>query len=264
VGEEWVIRFPKRARVAESARKEIRLMPELAKTLPVAVPDFALAAPNGALDYPWPISGYRLVPGVPLAEFDRDKQPSDLTHSVSRFLSALHAFPVNRASNLGVPGGAPGHWRDEYRRWLDEMREMIWPRLAPREQRAVAVFVEDFLGDDRNFTFTPVLLHRDLGEDHLLLDPGSGVLTGVIDFEDGTMGDPAFDFNGVINLGPGVLEGYSGPRDGGFGRRIRFYRRLWPLHEMHYGIEAGLAGHVEAGYAALRADLKANAGRPRN
>ncbi|HYF00659.1 MAG TPA: phosphotransferase, partial [Planctomycetota bacterium] len=39
-----------------------------------------------------------------------------------------------------------------------------------------------------------VLLHRDVGPGHVLYDPRSGRVTGIIDFGDVALGDPARDF----------------------------------------------------------------------
>ncbi|MHB8926136.1 MAG: phosphotransferase [Bacillota bacterium] len=97
--------------------------------------------------------------------------------------------------------------------------------------------------------------HRDLSADHLLVDPQTLGLTGVIDFEDAAVGDPAFDFTGLAGLGPGALDNYKGPSDAGFAERIEFYRRLVPLHELLYGIEEGLPERVAGGLLRLRRDL---------
>ncbi len=100
-------------------------------------------------------------------------------------------------------------------------------------------------------------LHRDLGPENILVDPATGALTGVIDFEDTMIGDPAFDFCKVVHIEPETLDLYDGPRDPGFELRIEFYRRLEPLHELRYGIESGLPDHVQAGRRGLRTILEA-------
>lgn len=259
VNDHLVFRFPKTAAAAVSARKEIGLMPELSRALPVPVPDFRYAAPNGAPGHPWPFAGYTMIGGTPLADLDEAPLSSGFAASVGDFLSALHAFPVSRAAALGVPGGTPEAWRTEYSSWYEATRALIWPHLAPREQRHVGTFVEDFLQDNRHFRFTPALIHHDLSDDHLLVNPSIGALTGVIDFEDALIGDPAFDFTGVVPHEPGVLDTYRGPRDEDFEERMRFYTRLWPLHQIRYGVESGRSDHIQLGLAQLRKDI-ANTG----
>lgn len=258
-----VFRFPKTAQAAASTRKEIALVPELARTLPVPVPDFRYAAPAGAPGHPWPFAGYPMVEGTPLADLGptgsgrRNHLAPTFAASVADFLTALHGFPVSKAAALGVPGGTAEDWRAWHASWWLETRDLVRPHLGPVEA-AAASLIEVFLQDDRHFRFTPVLLHHDLSEDHLLVDPITGTLTGVIDFEDAIIGDPAFDFIGVTNLGREVLDLYRGPRDKDFEERMRFYTRLQPLHKLRYGVETGRRDYIHRALARLRHDLTAN------
>ncbi|MGH2390426.1 MAG: phosphotransferase family protein, partial [Chloroflexota bacterium] len=223
VNGEFVFRFPKNARVAEATLREIRVLPALRSTLPTTVPDFRYAAPHGADVYPFAFAGYTLVPGIPLKEAPRGLDLTTPAGAMGAFLSALHRYPVSLATALGVPGGTAEDWRTEYADWHEETRRLGAPYLTVNEQAVVDAIMERFLQDDRHFAFTPVLLHRDLGEEHVLIDPRTCLLSGVIDFEDMSIGDPAFDFIGLTALGPGVAAAYQGPVDGGFGERMRFY-----------------------------------------
>ncbi len=252
-----LFRFPKRAASAAGVGREMALLKMIGPALPTPVPDYRYVAPAGALDYAWPFGGYPLIPGVPLAELPPGPGPANaaLAAAVGRFLTDLHRFPVARVAGIGVPGGSPEAWHRSYDEWHGTMRDVIRPFLAPEELNRVDSRMTGFLADDGHFAFTPVLLHRDLGADHLLVDPQTLGLTGVIDFEDAAVGDPAFDFTGLAGLGPGALDNYKGPSDAGFAERIEFYRRLVPLHELLYGIEEGLPERVAGGLLRLRRDL---------
>lgn len=57
---EWIVRFPRRPEVEQWVEREIALLPELAVTLPVAVPRFDLIARNGVV-----CVGYRKPAGSP-------------------------------------------------------------------------------------------------------------------------------------------------------------------------------------------------------
>lgn len=61
----------------------------------------------------------------------------------------------------------------------------------------------------------PVLVHNDLWPGNVLLDPATGDIHGVVDFERALFGDPLQDFCGAdsMNTGrlvPSLLEGYEG------------------------------------------------------
>jgi aminoglycoside phosphotransferase (APT) family kinase protein len=86
-----------------------------------------------------------------------------------------------------------------------------------------------------------VLVHCDLGVEHLLVDE-TGFLTGVIDFEDATLGDPAIDFVGLRlafgdDVTRDVLARYGGPPDPGFADRLRFYCVMGSVHAILYGLD---------------------------
>ena len=106
-------------------------------------------------------------------------------------------------------------------------------------------------------------------------------VTGLIDFEDVTIGDPAIDFVGIyVTYGMEAVErirdGYQcesdvqgvrrrparvrHPRTGRafdvhFVNRLRFYTWMASCHEVIYGLEEGRSDLVEAGIAGLQARL---------
>ncbi len=51
-----------------------------------------------------------------------------------------------------------------------------------------------------------VLLHADLGGEHLLIDPDTSRVTGIIDWTDMEWGDPARDFSGLARWRPDLLD----------------------------------------------------------
>jgi aminoglycoside phosphotransferase (APT) family kinase protein len=108
-----------------------------------------------------------------------------------------------------------------------------------------------FLAGD--WAFTPVLVHRDLVPEHVLVDEGR--IVGLIDFEDATVGDPAIDFAGLFDLlGPDRIErllaAYGRPVDRD---RLRCYWWLVPVH----GLLHGLATNDEAATAQAITELRA-------
>jgi aminoglycoside phosphotransferase (APT) family kinase protein len=87
-------------------------------------------------------------------------------------------------------------------------------------------------------TFTEsVLAHADLGAEHLLA--ADGLLTGVIDWSDAAVTDPALDFARLYrDFGPTFLDealdayGRDSPA---FRRRITFFARCAALEDLAYG-----------------------------
>lgn len=222
VDEAWVFRFPRRPDVEEALELEIALLPVLAPVLPVDVPSFELVSLDPLF------VGYRMIRGEPLVDEDGD--------GVRALLDALHTLD---ASGLPVPRP---DWVGAYRDQCAEFERVVLSFLDIGErERAKRLFgeVETLVG------FEPALVHADLGPEHLLVRGGR--LAGVIDWGDVRLGDLALD--------------YAWPLNGPFGdwdvdpdlrRRARFYHRLAPWYEAHYGLFTNKAPHFERGLAGIR------------
>src|SRR5690242_15084497 len=257
----WLVRFARRPNVEAQLAVESRLLPALATTLPAPIPRFDLIGDPGTRGPAF--AGYRLLPGVPLPATlaATPDQVSALAHQIGAFLGALHAFPLERATAavapLSLPSeGAGASTRRHYADFYEYIRARVFPLLdAPAQARAAALW-EPFLSDNANFAFLPALIHADLAGEHILCDPAAGVLTGVIDWGDARIGDPALDFTGLLrDAGPAfadaALAAYPCPVDPAFRRRMDFYARLIPYHEVRFGLDTHQPDHLALGLAAI-------------
>ena len=257
----YIFRFAKRPDVAIRQAREATLLPLLVDRLPMAVPRYTHVWADPA----WPgarIVGYRLIPGEQLFP-DRALPEHRATQAaqLGAFVSALHAIAVDEARQCGALGGDAESWRAEYRDFFGEAREHMLPLFDAHERAAIESFWLGFLEDDGNFTFAPALVHRDLNTEHILFDPATGRLTGVIDWGDASIGDPAIDFTAIRReLGEDfcrqTLAAYCLPRDASFVSRMDFYNRMIPFHELRFGQVDGSPEHVEQGLAMARHQLR--------
>lgn len=240
---EWIFRFPRRPEVEQWVEHEIALLPELAATLPIAIPRFELVARNGLI-----CVGYRKLAGSPATAAIDERTGEDL----GRFLSALHRFPVERANGLGVPFFDPDAWRQRFASLCDDFRQRVFPLLRPDEsKRAESVFAQV-----PELEFAPVLLHADLGPEHILCRDGRVV--GVIDWSDARVGDAALDVAWCLNgTPPAVAEAVARTYcvDAAVQARSLFYHRLGPWYEVVYGLETGREQLVASGVEGVRARL---------
>ena len=260
VNDELIFRFPRRPEIVPGLEKEMALLPQLAPALPVAVPRFEFIG-RGGLGADWPFVGYRKIAGRPLTNALLAAAPADrLARHLAQVLSALHRFPVERAVQLRVPPASPQDWRQEYQRLYAWTQAQAFPLLEPTVRSKAAALWEGFLGDEANFQFQPVLIHRDLGGEHILCDVDSGMVAGIIDWEDAAIGDPALDFVGLLcdagrAFAEQVLAAYQGQVGGTLWQRTVFYARICPLYEVQFGLAVGDEEHLRHGLEALRAIL---------
>ena len=196
--------------------------------------------------------GYRLIPGEPLWRktfrmIDDKEVVKRLAGQVAAFLQALHGVAVEEV----VGSELPVH--DTYEENADiytRIREKLFGYMRPDARAWAAGHFESFLGDMRNLPYKPVLKHGDFGPSNILFDKGKQRVTGVIDFGNSGMGDPAYDFAGLLSgYGEGFVE-YCGniyPEVEGYMGRIRFYQGTFALLEALFGVENGDKEALKAG-----------------
>jgi len=225
VDDAWVFRIPRREGVVPALEAEIALLPTLAAALPVEVPRFELVSQEP------PFVAYRFLRGTPLVDEDGD--------GVRAFLTALHGLDA-----LTLPAPRPD-WVDAYREQCAEFERLVLPELSAEEQRRARAF---FAEAETLVGFEPALVHGDLGREHLLVRDGR--LAAVIDWGDMRIGDPALDYAWLLH---GPFPGWD--VDDELRRRARFYHRLGPWFEAHYGLFTGRPASVQRGLEGIRARL---------
>jgi aminoglycoside phosphotransferase (APT) family kinase protein len=222
VDEEWLFRFPRRPQVEHVLEREIDLLPELAAALPVAVPSFEIVSRDPLF------VGYRIIDGRPLVDEDAE--------GVRAFLDALHVLDVS-----GLALERPD-WVAAYRDQCAEFERLVLP-LVDADLRGEATRL--FADAETLVGFETALVHADLGPAHLLVRDGR--LVGVIDWGDVRLGDPAIDYAWALN---GPFAAWE--VDPELRRRARFYHRLGPWYEAHYGLFTDQPAHTERGLAGIR------------
>ncbi|MFG1943449.1 phosphotransferase family protein [Nonomuraea sp. NPDC048826] len=234
-----------RARVSDPAavRREVALLATVKDLVAVRVPDVLFADDRAG------VIAYHALPGQPLDQHPV-ADPKRLAEPLGKLLGALHAVPPERVRELAPPDvyPAPTLLHDAQLDYRDVEGHV------PAEQRPL---VERFLAaepppEPRTLRFC----HNDLGAEHLLADPETSTLTGVIDWTDAAVTDPAHDFAKLYrDLGPEVfdliLASYDGPFDGEDRRRALFYARCALIEDLAYGLSTGPPRYAEAALAHL-------------
>lgn len=238
----WVDRRPRRPEIAEQLRTEARLLPILAPRLPLRAP-----VPVVLDEEPLRVR-HRLVPGSPAT-------PAELTGSAGRelgaFLRQLHATDPAIAHRSGVPGpeDARSMVADDVDRFTREVLPLLPAERVDAGERLLRDVEEAAVAD-------PVLVHGDLGPEHVLVDGGR--LSGVIDWGDVRLMDPAIDLAWTLNGTPpdfaeALAREYGATEE--LRRRGLVWHRLGPWHEVLWGLGDGGREFVGSGLAGLLARL---------
>ena len=183
------------------------------------------------------------LPGTSLFE-QPSADPLTLIEPLSAFIAALQSVSVGRVQTI-TDRGHPGLGV-----YLEEA-ERVWPLvsgcLSRDRRRAVEAFLQAELPrEPRVLTFC----HNDLGAEHLLATSDGTVLTGVIDWFDATVADPARDLGLILrDIGPvvanAIVRRTNAADDDALVARAVFYARCALLEDLPYGLRTSRPPYVE-------------------
>ncbi|HEX5726855.1 MAG TPA: aminoglycoside phosphotransferase family protein [Longimicrobiaceae bacterium] len=257
-----VVRVPKHDEAERSLRMEACVLPRIAGSLPLPVPLPLILESSEAGSRP--VAVHARIPGDELSrEAWEGLAPEDrerLAAESAAFLRALHSLDFGPLLDCGVEvdDHADGV-RDIQMRARAKLDALLPAETATRVHAAFDRYLAGALRTGRR-----ALLHRDFGPSHVRFDPVTTRITGVIDFGDLAVGDPARDFMGIYeDWGPDflaiVLRCYGLEAGEALMPRIRFHYlagHVWWLlrmlengaggEELREGID-GLCREVEAG-----------------
>ncbi|HYI23783.1 MAG TPA: phosphotransferase [Thermomicrobiales bacterium] len=205
VNDEIVFRFPKNEWGRKDLAHETRLL--------------AIIRQHGSLPVPEPmmhgvdLAGHRLVRGEALTRERLYRMPLPdrraAMEDLGRFLRELHGIPVDDMAGIRASHSVRtiGQWREMYTR----IEDVLFPLLFRHQREAVEAHFAPVLSGEIEMEVAPVLIHGDLAPYHILVDPESSRLTGVIDFGTAGLGDPADDIGALLAHLGSDLVGHMRP-----------------------------------------------------
>jgi GTPase len=201
-GARWVLRIPRHEHATRKVEHEVRTLAFLrASRLPFSVPDWRVVTPD--------LIAYPLLEDSPALVVPRGDAPPALKidlgsdtylRTFARALAALHSLPVEAAARAGLRTRTPQQARqtvaDDIARVAREFD------VNPGRMRRWRTWLDD----DACWPDFCVPIHGDLYAGHVLVD-GSGQVTGMIDWTEARVDDPAIDMSGHLQLfGEPALE----------------------------------------------------------
>jgi aminoglycoside phosphotransferase (APT) family kinase protein len=248
VNGELIVRFSKEPDPMRLDR-EARLLAAVAAVSPLPVPEPTFTvAELGCM-------AYVKLPGTPLLDVPRlrlSDHDTSVAAALGEFLAALHAVPTDRMTDLVDTDDQP---LAEWRREAAAIYPTVVGRIPSAHRRPVEAFLDAAPPDDG---YIPVFSHNDLGIEHVLVDSETWTVTGVIDWSDAAIVDPAYDFGLLYrDLGTAALRAAMGSyradtRDlAALNERAVFYARCSVLEDLAYGMETGRDKYLDKSLAAM-------------
>ncbi|SFS50480.1 phosphotransferase family protein [Marininema halotolerans] len=251
INHEWIVRFPRTKRIQKNLLSEKQLLDQIKKPLQkrsIEVPSYQLI--YDASDHFPTCCYYPLIQGSPLHP---DLYKNILTTSSNRkqiartlgdFLAVIHSF--NNQNLQGFSLEKPhtkAYWQAHWR----EIQTKIYPLLPYGEQQKVTHLFKNFLVNWDIDALPAVLIHGDLSYHHILFSKEKQKITGIIDFGDSQIGDPAYDFSGIYwDYGEAFFNdafqrycqhSFSYSTNDLYHRVVSFYGKRPIFHEILYALE---------------------------
>ena len=169
-----------------------------------------------------------------------------LVHGLSALLGTLRSVePVDWPQ-------MPTSWSDRWQLLGSRLRTDVLPLIGSDKGRLQAASHVEAAEAAASGAGTYGLTHGDLGGENVLLDPESGELVGVLDWDDAVPGDPAVDLAAILAHAPDWLaDGLFAldPSLTALARRAEAYLGTFALQQALWGVEAGEEAEVTDGLA---------------
>jgi aminoglycoside 2''-phosphotransferase len=244
----YVFRFPRTKKYLKELKNEILLLEYLKDKVEIPIPQYAYIAKDKSF------AGYSLIPGIQLRKKVFESVPNKtknlLAKQIAGFLSSLHKMSHKTVKQYGVK---TVNAQKQYKELISNTNKYIFSRVSKKDQLLINSYLKEF----KNYFKFPkkVFTHNDLYSKHILLGENKKHISGIIDFSDRKIDDPARDFTEMWDYGEKfileVYKNYKGPKDKAFLKRSMMYYKRIPLWVMISPFQGG-RGKFKKGYKMFK------------
>ncbi|MBH8555658.1 phosphotransferase [Nostocaceae cyanobacterium CENA357] len=154
---------------------------------------------------------YRYLKGEPLSrntllKLSKTAQ-TRIISQLATFHRQLHSIPTEVLAQAGVSFSDAVRSREDWLQLYDDVQETLFPHLWRHQQTWIHELFRPVVSGELDLSYTPVLIHGDLPVYHILFNPESQSISGIIDFGVAGLGDPACDIATQLgNYGENIVQ----------------------------------------------------------
>ncbi|MDH5159541.1 phosphotransferase family protein [Heyndrickxia oleronia] len=257
VNHSLVFRFPKYENGIIQLRRETEILKYIKDIVSTPIPN-PIYQYFGELEPGKVFTGYNLIDGVPLWKesligIKSVEMMKGLAVQLVSFLVELHSISgekVRRDLNLKVRNP-----REEMYNLYDKIQTKLFPYIREDAKKEVSQSFETFLKGKSFSNLDITLIHGDFGASNILWNPETSRISGIIDFGGSGLGDPAYDFAGILSsYGREFFDMCMSlyPNGDEISERVKFYKSTFAFQEAIHGIENGDTQAFESGIKDYR------------
>lgn len=238
-------RFPRSKSYSENLIFEKAFLDNFSKISPLNIPKLILGK-NPKFNF----ATYNFIPGEPFTSEEFKKltflEQEEAARRLGNFLTSLHSFPLEEAKNLGLKV-----WDTKvfWKRHLAFYKRKIFPLLTKKESQWIDSLFNSFLKVIKSSPVPFRVAHCDMRPEHIIFNSTTKTITGIIDFGDLEITDPAYDLQfencyGKIFLEK-IYQNYKILEDETFDKRRTFYEMHNPLNSFRHALKYNLKEKID-------------------
>jgi len=242
VNNSLVFRFPKYKNGIIQLRRETDILKYIKRIVSTPIP-YPIYHSLEEIEPGKVFTGYKLIDGVPLwneslTGVESIELVKGLAKQLVSFLVELHSISGEKASrDLKLKVRNPS---EEMYKLYDKIQNTLFPFIRQDAQKEISQSFETFLKGKAFSNFDITLIHGDFGASNILWNPETSMISGIIDFGGSGIGDPAYDFAGILSsYGEDFFDMciHQYPNGIEISERVKFYKSTFALQEALHGIE---------------------------
>lgn len=189
VNGDLVCRFAKHDWAPALLQQEARVLEVAQRHVALRLPHFEVLEADFA--------AYQFLPGEPLTRTRllqlSGRARQGVLQELAIFLRQLHNVPSHEVEAAGIGPSDATRTRQDWLTFAEQVEEALFPLLMRHQREAFRDLFGPVRSGALDLSYTPRLIHGDLGVYHVLFNSHAGRLSGIIDFGTAGLGDPATD-----------------------------------------------------------------------
>lgn len=240
INNKLVFRFPKSLEVAAKVKTEGEILTAVKERNPLLlIPEYEYMHEGDK------VKGvkYPLIEGKSLSVYPPNIITRNLENArlLGDFLTKLHSIEIEELNRRKLTIlHSHSYWGSLYKK----VEEQVFPFLKIKQREQISHVFIQFLESYEDISANKVIIHGDLTTSNIIYNEQRERISGIIDFTDAQIGDPAFDFAGIYwSYGPdftkNVLSCYQSYENAeAILQRVSKFYGLQPVfHELLYALE---------------------------
>lgn len=268
VDERYIFRFPDRAFRNESGRTMIhdekKKLDKIRTEVKITIPTPQFLSKKTEIPY----VGYEMIPGISLSRCLKNfslQNQATVASQIGIFLTQLHSSSLRAQFDIKTTDYKSSEeflhiYKEQWAQLFQKTQKIIYPLFSKDQQEWIEHIFMEFLSNPQNFIFEPCFIHGDFDTSNILVDPISAKITGVIDFEDCRLYDPAADllfFDEGAEFLEEIIDHYNAHIvDQPFRNRMKFLYSRTCLAYIEWGMDNNRPELVKAGMEIMGKNMK--------